>query len=310
MSILPFDDRDGVIWYNGEMVNWRDANFHVLSHALHYGSCVFEGQRAYGGEIFKLNQHSERLIKSGEILGMEVPYTAEELNAAADAVVKANGLVDAYVRPVAWRGAEMMGVATKGTQIHVAVAAWEWPSYFAEEAKQKGLRLEFAKWRRPAPDTAPTQSKAAGLYMIASLCKDAATENGFDDALMLDYRGQVAEATGANIFFLKDGELHTPTPDCFLDGITRQTAIELAEKRGIKVNVRKIMPEELGDFEQAFITGTAVEVTPLSQIGEYTFKVGDVCMNMVRDYDDLVNNRQVQCNLKRLNFKVAKAAFF
>lgn len=293
MSILPFDDRDGVIWYNGEMVNWRDANFHVLSHALHYGSCVFEGQRAYGGEIFKLNQHSERLIKSGEILGMEVPYTAEELNAAADAVVKANGLVDAYVRPVAWRGAEMMGVATKGTQIHVAVAAWEWPSYFAEEAKQKGLRLEFAKWRRPAPDTAPTQSKAAGLYMIASLCKDAATENGFDDALMLDYRGQVAEATGANIFFLKDGELHTPTPDCFLDGITRQTAIELAEKRGIKVNVRKIMPEELADFEQAFITGTAVEVTPLSQIGEYTFEVGDVCMNMVRDYDDLVNNRQV-----------------
>lgn len=293
MSILPFDDRDGVIWYNGEMVNWRDANFHVLSHALHYGSCVFEGQRAYGGEIFKLNQHSERLIKSGEILGMEVPYSAEELNAAADAVVKANGLVDAYVRPVAWRGAEMMGVATKGTQIHVAVAAWEWPSYFAEEAKQKGLRLEFAKWRRPAPDTAPTQSKAAGLYMIASMCKDAATENGFDDALMLDYRGQVAEATGANIFFLKDGELHTPTPDCFLDGITRQTAIELAEKRGIKVNVRKIMPEELADFEQAFITGTAVEVTPLSQIGEYTFEVGDVCMNMVRDYDDLVNNRQV-----------------
>lgn len=293
MSILPFDDRDGVIWYNGEMVNWRDANFHVLSHALHYGSCVFEGQRAYGGKIFKLNQHSERLIKSGEILGMEVPYSAEELNAAADAVVEANGLVDAYVRPVAWRGAEMMGVATKGTQIHVAVAAWEWPSYFAEEAKQKGLRLEFAKWRRPAPDTAPTQSKAAGLYMIASLCKDAATENGYDDALMLDYRGQVAEATGANVFFLKDGELHTPTPDCFLDGITRQTAIELAEKRGIKVNVRKIMPEELADFEQAFITGTAVEVTPLSQIGEYTFEVGDVCMNMVRDYDDLVNNRQV-----------------
>ena len=293
MSILPFDDRDGVIWYNGEMVNWRDANFHVLSHALHYGSCVFEGQRAYGGKIFKLNQHSERLIKSGKILGMDVPYTVHELNAAADAVVEANGLVDAYVRPVAWRGAEMMGVATKGTKIHVAVAAWEWPSYFAEEAKQKGLRLEFAEWRRPAPDTAPTQSKAAGLYMIASLCKDAATENGFDDALMLDYRGQVAEATGANIFFLKNGELYTPTPDCFLDGITRQTAIELAEKRGIKVNVRTIMPEELAEFEQAFISGTAVEVTPLSQIGEYTFEVGDVCMNMVHDYDDLVNNRHV-----------------
>jgi branched-chain amino acid aminotransferase len=293
MSILPFDDRDGVIWYNGEMVNWRDANFHVLSHALHYGSCVFEGQRAYGGKIFKLNQHSERLIKSGKILGMDVPYTAHELNAAADAVVEANGLVDAYVRPVAWRGGEMMGVATKGTKIHVAVAAWEWPSYFAEEAKQRGLRLEFAKWRRPAPDTAPTQSKAAGLYMIASLCKDAATENGFDDALMLDYRGQVAEATGANIFFLKNGELYTPTPDCFLDGITRQTAIELAEKRGIKVNVRTIMPEELAEFEQAFISGTAVEVTPLSQIGEYTFEVGDVCMNMVHDYDDLVNNRHI-----------------
>lgn len=293
MSILPFDDRDGVIWYNGEMVNWRDANFHVLSHALHYGSCVFEGQRAYGGKIFKLNEHSERLINSGEILGMDVPYTAEELSTAADAVVEANGLVNAYVRPVAWRGAEMMGVATKGTKIHVAIAAWEWPSYFAEEAKQKGLRLEFAKWRRPAPDTAPTQSKAAGLYMIASLCKDAATENGFDDALMLDYRGHVAEATGANIFFLKNGELHTPNPDCFLDGITRQTAIELAGKRGIKVNVRTIMPEELADFEQAFITGTAVEVTPLSQIGEYTFEVGEVCMNMVRDYDDLVNNHQV-----------------
>lgn len=293
MSILPFDDRDGVIWYNGELIQWRDANFHVLSHALHYGSCVFEGQRAYGGKIFKLHEHSERLIKSGDILGMDVPYTADQLDAAADEVVAANGLVDAYVRPVAWRGSEMMGVATKGTKIHVAIAAWEWPSYFGEEAKKKGLRLEFAKWRRPAPDTAPTASKAAGLYMIASLCKDQSTENGYDDALMLDYRGQVAEATGANIFFFKDGVLHTPTPDCFLDGITRRTAIELAGKRGIEVVERAIMPEELEDFEQAFITGTAAEITPLCQIGDYTFEVGDMCMNMVRDYDDLVNNRQV-----------------
>ena len=293
MSIIPFDDRDGVIWYNGEMIEWRDAQFHVLSHALHYGSCVFEGQRAYGGKIFKLREHSERLIKSADILGMEVPYTAEELDNAADEVVAANGLVDAYVRPVAWRGSEMMGVATAGTKIHVAVAAWEWPSYFGEEAKKKGLRLEFAKWRRPAPDTAPTASKAAGLYMIASMCKDASTENGYDDALMLDYRGQVAEATGANIFFFKDGVLHTPTPDCFLDGITRRTAMELADKRGIKVIERAIMPDELGDFEQAFITGTAAEITPLSEIGEYKFEVGEMAMTMVRDYDDLVNNRQV-----------------
>lgn len=293
MSIFPFDDRDGTIWYNGELIEWRDAKFHVLSHALHYGSAVFEGQRAYGGKIFKLHEHSERLINSGEILGFDMPYTADQLDAAADEVVTANDLVDAYVRPVAWRGSEMMGVATKGTKIHVAIAAWEWPSYFSEEARMKGLRLEIAKWRRPAPDTAPTNSKAAGLYMIASMCKDASTENGYDDALMLDYRGQVAEATGANIFFLKDGVLHTPTPDCFLDGITRRTAMELAAKRGIKVIERAIQPEEMADFEQAFLTGTAAEITPLSQIADYKFEVGDMCKDMVRDYDDLVNNRQV-----------------
>ena len=293
MSTPSFDDRDGVIWYNGELIDWRDANFHVLSHALHYASSVFEGQRAYGGKIFKLHEHSERLIGSGKILGFDVPYSADELDAAANEVVAANGLVDAYVRPVAWRGSEMMGVATAGTKIHVAIAAWEWPSYFGEEAKLKGLRLEIAKWRRPAPDTAPTSSKAAGLYMIASLCKDASTEHGYDDALMLDYRGQVAEATGANIFFLKDGELHTPLPDCFLDGITRRTAMELAAKRGIKVIERAIQPEEMADFEQAFLTGTAAEITPLSQIGDYTFEVGDVCINMMKDYDDLVNGRQV-----------------
>lgn len=293
MSVLPFDDRDGVIWYNGELIPWRDAKFHVLSHALHYASCVFEGQRAYGGEIFKLHEHSERLINSGRILGFENPYTADEIDQASRDVIKANNLVDAYIRPVAWRGSEMMGVATAGSKIHVAVAAWEWPSYFGEEARLKGLRLEIAKWKRPAPDTAPTNSKAAGLYMIASLCKDASAANGYDDALMLDYRGQVAEATGANIFFLKDGTLHTPIPDCFLDGITRRTAMELARKRGIDVVERVIMPEEMEGFEQAFLTGTAAEVTPLSEIGPYNFEVGDVCKALMNDYDDLVNRRQV-----------------
>lgn len=293
MTTPAFDDRDGLIWYNGEMVDWREAKFHVLSHALHYASSVFEGQKAYGGKIFKLHEHSERLIKSGKILGFDIPYTADELDAAANEVVAANGLVNAYVRPIAWRGSEMMGIATKGTKIHVAIAAWEWPSYFDVEARMKGLRLEIAKWKRPAPDTEPTASKAAGLYMVGSLCKETATENGFDDALMLDYRGQVAEATGANIFFFKNGELHTPIPDCFLDGITRRTAMELAEKRGIKVIERVIMPEEMADFEQAFLTGTAAEITPLSQIADYHFKVGDVCKNMMQDYDDLVNGRQV-----------------
>lgn len=293
MTTPAFDDRDGLIWYNGEMVNWRDAKFHVLTHALHYASSVFEGQKAYDGKIFKLHEHSERLIASGKILGFDVPYTADELDAAANEVVAANGLTDAYVRPLAWRGSEMMGIATKGTKIHVAIAAWEWPSYFGLEAKMKGLRLEIAKWKRPAPDTEPTASKAAGLYMVGSLCKETATENGYDDALMLDYRGQVAEATGANIFFYKDGELHTPTPDCFLDGITRRTAMELAKKRGLKVIERAIMPEEMANFEQAFLTGTAAEITPLTQIADYHFTVGDVCKNMMQDYDDLVHERQV-----------------
>jgi branched-chain amino acid aminotransferase len=291
MPILPFDDRDGVIWYNGELVEWRDVKLHVLSHALHYGSSVFEGQRAYGGKIFKLREHSQRLLDSGLMLGFDNPYSVEEIDQAAIDVVKANGLVDAYIRPVAWRGSEMMGVATKGSKIHVAVAAWEWPSYFDEAAIMKGLRLEIAKWRRPSAETEPVHAKAAGLYMIASLCKDAATENGYDDALMLDYRGQIAECTGANIFFLKEGVLHTPTPDCFLDGITRRTAIDLAKKRGIEVIERAIMPEELGSFEQAFITGTAVEVTPLSEIAGYKFEVGDVVKTMVKDYKDLVNGR-------------------
>lgn len=291
MSAPTFDDRDGTIWYNGEMVDWRDVKCHVLTHALHYASSVFEGQRAYGGEIFKLREHTERLINSGRILGFEIPYTADEIDQAANDVVKANGLVDAYVRPIAWRGSEMMGVATKGSKIHLAIAAWEWPSYFGPEARMKGLRLEMAQWRRPAPDTAPTNAKAAGLYMIASLCKDASAEHGYDDALMLDYRGQVAEATGANIFFFKDGKLHTPIPDCFLDGITRRTVMDLARKRGYEIVERVIMPEEMADFEQAFLTGTAAEVTPLCEIGPYKFEVGDVCKQMMQDYDDLVNRR-------------------
>lgn len=291
MAPTTFDDRDGVIWYDGNLINWRDVKVHVLTHALHYASSVFEGQRSYAGEIFKLREHSERLINSGRLLGFENPYSVEEIDQAAIDVVEANGLVDAYVRPVAWRGSEMMGVATKGSKIHFAVAAWEWPSYFGEEALHKGLRLEIAKWRRPSPETEPVHSKAAGLYMIASLCKDASVENGYDDALMLDYRGQVAEATGANIFFLKDGVLHTPTPDCFLDGITRRTVIELAHKRGIDVIERVIMPEEMAGFEQAFLTGTAVEVTPLSEIGPYNFVVGDVCKTLMKDYQDLVYRR-------------------
>ncbi|WP_138380274.1 branched-chain amino acid aminotransferase [Luteithermobacter gelatinilyticus] len=291
MSVLPFDDRDGFIWFDGELVPWREAKLHVLTHALHYASSVFEGQRAYGGKVFKAREHSERLLRSGRILGFENPYTAEEIDNAVEEVLKANNLVDAYIRPVAWRGSEMMGVATKGSKIHVAIAAWEWPSYFSPEARLKGLRLELAHWRRPAPYTAPNDAKAAGLYMIASLNKDAAAANGYDDALMMDYKGRVAEATGANIFFYRDGELHTPTVECVLDGITRRAVMELAEKRGLKIVVREIWPEEMKDFEQAFLTGTAAEVSPLSEIGPYKFTVGDVCKTLMQDYDDLVHGR-------------------
>ncbi|RMF10697.1 MAG: branched-chain amino acid aminotransferase, partial [Alphaproteobacteria bacterium] len=228
MSLVPFDDRDGKIWFNGKLVDWRDAKIHVLTHALHYASCVFEGQRAYGGEIFKLTEHSQRLHESARILDFEIPYSVAEIDQAARDVLAANNLVDAYVRPVAWRGPEQMGVAAQKTKVHVAVAAWEWPSYFTPEARMKGLRLNISKWKRPSPECAPTKSKAAGLYMICTLSKHAAEAAGYDDSLMLDYRGQVAEATGANIFFYKDGKLHTPKPDCFLDGITRRTAMELA----------------------------------------------------------------------------------
>ncbi|SOD92141.1 branched-chain amino acid aminotransferase [Caenispirillum bisanense] len=288
MSVPSFDDRDGVIWYDGQMVDWRDAKLHVLSHALHYASCVFEGERVYGGKVFKLTEHSERLIASGKELGFDVPFTAEELDRATLETVQANNIVDGYVRPVAWRGSEMMGVAAQKTKIHVAIACWPWPSYFSPEARLAGIRLMLSDWRRPDPRTAPVKSKAAGLYMICTLSKHKAENLGFDDALLLDWRGQVAEATGANVFFVMNGEIHTPTPDCFLDGITRRTVIELAKKRGYTVVERVIMPEEMANAQECFLTGTAAEVTPVRQIGDYTFTPGDVCKALIEDYDALV----------------------
>ena len=291
MAGPSFDDRDGFIWYDGVMVPWRDARCHVLTHALHYASCVFEGERVYGGTVFKLTEHSERLVNSGRILGFEVPLSVQEIDDATRAVVEANGIVDGYVRPLAWRGSEMMGVSAQSSKIHVAIACWLWPSYFSPEARLKGLRLAISDWKRPAPDTAPTASKAAGLYMICTLSKHKAEAAGFDDALMFDYRGQVAEATGANIFFVKDGQLHTPKPDCFLDGITRRTVIDIARKHGIEVIERAIMPGEMEGFEQAFLTGTAAEVTPLAEIGPYNFEVGTITKTLMEAYDDLVRGR-------------------
>ena len=288
MSILPFDDRDGVIWYDGALVPWREANLHVLSHGLHYASCVFEGERVYNGKVFKLTEHSERLAASARILGFELPYSVAEIDAATNETVKAMGFADAYVRPVAWRGSEMMGVAAQSSRIHVAIAVWQWPSYFSPEAKMAGIKLTWAPWRRPAPDTAPTASKAAGLYMICTLSKHEAEAKGYQDALMLDYRGYLAEATGANLFLVMDGKIHTPKPDCFLDGITRRTVIDLAKARGIEVIERHIQPEELANTQEVFLTGTAAEVTPVGQIGDYRFTPGRVCETLVKDYDALV----------------------
>jgi branched-chain amino acid aminotransferase len=286
-----FEDRDGWIWLDGELVPWRDARVHVLSHALHYGSSVFEGQRAYGGTVFKLAEHTERLHQSARLLGFELPYSADEINAACMDVLKANKFTDAYVRPVAWRGAESMGVAPGKTRPHVAIAAWEWGKYYDPRHSEQGLRLDIASWRRPAPYTAPTAAKAAGLYMICTLSKQQAEQRGFDDALMFDWRGRVAEATGANVFFIENNRLHTPTPDCFLDGITRKTVMELAEKRGIEVLERPIWPEELEGFEQMFLTGTAVEVTPVQSAGPWKFEVGELTRQLSKDYEDLVNRR-------------------
>jgi branched-chain amino acid aminotransferase len=287
--MVTYDQRDGFIWLNGELVPWSDAKVHVLTHALHYASAVFEGMRAYDGEIFKLTEHNQRLHKSAEIIDFEIPYSVAELDKAAREVMRANKLTDAYVRPIAWRGSEQMGVSAQKTKINVAIAAWDWGAYFDPAARETGLKLAFAKYRRPDPATAPTKSKAAGLYMICTVEKHRAERAGYADAVMLDWRGHIAEATGANIFFVKDGVIYTPTPDCFLDGITRRTVIGLAKQRGIKVIEKAIMPEELGDFSECFITGTAAEVMPVAEISDYMFKVGEITRKLMSDYVALVH---------------------
>ncbi|WGD31950.1 branched-chain amino acid aminotransferase [Ancylobacter sp. WKF20] len=285
MASEPFDKRSGWIWYDGAFVPWQDAQVHVLTHGLHYGSCVFEGERAYGGEIFKLEEHTARLRESARILDFELPYSDAEINAASRELLTRMNLKDAYLRPVAWRGSDMMGVSAQHNQIHLAIAAWEWPSYFDPAQRLKGIRIDEAKYRRPDPQTAPSTSKAAGLYMICTISKHAAERNGYADALMLDWRGRVAECTGANVFFVKDGVIHTPEADAFLNGITRQTVIELAKRRGIVVNERAIMPEELGNFDECFITGTAAEVTPVSEIaGRFHYQPGPVTRTLMDDY--------------------------
>ncbi len=288
MAGLSFDQREGAIWMNGKFVPWQEANLHVLSHGLHYGSGVFEGERAYNGKIFKLEEHTDRLINSGKMLGFDIPYTADEINQACIDTLAEQGYTDAYVRPVAWRGSEMMAISAQETKINLAIAIWQWPSYFDPAEKLKGIRLDIAEWKRPDPATIPCFAKATGLYMICTLSKHAAEAKGYTDALMYDYRGHVSEATGANVFFVKDGELHTPTPDCFLDGITRQTVIDLANDRQIKVNVRTIMPDEMAGFEECFLTGTAAEVTPVSEIGPHSFTVGEISKTLMHDYEKLV----------------------
>lgn len=283
-----YDDRDGKIWMDGTLVVWRDAKVHILSHALHYASSVFEGERCYGGTIFKSRQHSERLKQSAELIDFEIPYSVDEIEAAKAATLEANGLTDAYVRAVAWRGAGPdMGVASARNPVRMAVAAWEWGAYYGD-AKMKGARLDLSKWRRPSPETIPSAAKAAGLYMICTMSKHTAEAKGCSDAMMLDYRGYVAEATGANIFFVKDGEVHTPKPDCFLNGITRQTVLGMLAEKGIIVHERHIMPEELEGFEQCWLTGTAAEVTPVGEIGDYRFEVGALTQDIAKSYEALV----------------------
>ena len=288
MSLIPFDDRDGMIWWDGALRPWRDAKLHVLTHGLHYASAVFEGERSYGGNIFRLRDHTNRLIQSGKLLGFDIPYTADEIDAACNEVLKANGLTDAYIRPLAWRGSEMLAVSAQQTKIHLAIAAWPWPNLFGND-RMKGITLGMAQWRRPDARTAPTASKAAGLYMIGTLSKHAAEAEGFNDALMLTLDGHVAEATGANIFFAIDGELHTPTPDCFLDGITRRTVMALARARQIPVHERHIKPEEMAKASEVFLAGTAAEVTPVRQIGELTFTPGKITETLIADYTALVH---------------------
>jgi branched-chain amino acid aminotransferase len=281
---LAFDQRDGFIWYDGALVPWADAKLHVLSHGLHYASCVFEGERAYGGEIFRSMEHSERLKRSAEWLDFEIPYSVAEIDAAKRLVLERNGQKDAYVRPVAWRGSEMMGVAAQHNTIHLAIAVWEWPSYFDPAERLRGLRLDVAEYRRPDPATAPCQAKAAGLYMICTIAKHRAERKGYADAMMYDWRGFVAECTGANIFFIRDNQIHTPIPDCFLDGITRRTALGLARRNGVEIVERHIKPDELASFSECFITGTAAEVTPVSEIGPWRFTPGRLTQQLMADY--------------------------
>lgn len=288
MALLPFDDRDGWIWLDGAMVPWREAKLHVLSHGLHYASAVFEGERAYAGNIFRLRDHTDRLISSGRILGFELPYTADQIDAACKQVMAANGQQECYVRPIAWRGTEQLAVSAQLTKIHVAIATWPWPSYFGED-RLKGIRLGMGEWLRPDPRTAPTAAKATGLYMIGTLSKHKAEAEGYDDALLLDWRGQVSEATGANIFFVIDGVLHTPTPDCFLDGITRRSVMSLATHRQIQIVERAIHPEDMKRASEAFLAGTAAEVTPIREIGtQYRFTPGRITETLLHDYDKLV----------------------
>jgi branched-chain amino acid aminotransferase len=283
-----YDDRDGQIWLDGKLIPWRDANVHLLTHAMHYASAVFEGERAYNGKIFKSRLHSERLIKSGNYIDVPVPYTVDEIEAAKYEVLKANGLTDAYVRALVWRGSGPdMGVASRNNPVHMAVATWEWGAYYGD-AKTKGAKLDISKWKRPSPETIPCFAKASGLYMICTMAKHQAENKGCSDAMMFDHRGYVAEATGANLFFVKDGEVHTPKPDCFLNGLTRQTVIDMLAEKHIKTHVRHIMPEELEGFQQCWLTGTAAEVTPVGQIGDYNFEVGAMARDISDSYEKLV----------------------
>ena len=285
MAGVPMDQREGWIWFDGKLVPWQEAKIHVLTHGLHYASSVFEGQRAYGGEVFKLREHTERLIRSGRTLDFEIPFSADQIDDACREVLAANDLTDAYMRPVAWRGSETISVPARDNKVHLAIAAWVWPSYFTMEERLKGIRLMWAQWKRPSPETIPCSAKAAGLYMICTLSKHAAMDAGYSDALMLDYRGQVAEATGANVFFVKGDEIHTPAPDCILNGITRQTVMALAKANGYQIIERQILPEELGQFEECFLTGTAAEVTPVSEIGDdVRYTPGKACQTLIDAY--------------------------
>tara|TARA_B100001559_G_scaffold149306_1_gene125282 strand:- start:147 stop:1028 length:882 start_codon:yes stop_codon:yes gene_type:complete len=291
--MIPYDKREGKIWYNNELVDWNDVKVHVLSHGLHYASCVFEGERVYDGEIFKLEEHTKRFFYSAERMGFEIPYTLEEINAASKKIISIQNVSNGYVRPVAWRGSEMMAISAQKTKIHVAVATWEWGSYFDPKLKIEGIKLNISNWRRPAPNTIPWDTKAAGLYMICTLSKHEAEKQGYTDSLMLDHEGYVAEATGANVFFKdRDGKLHTPTPDSFLDGITRRTIIEIAKSKNIEVIERKIKPDELANFVGCFLTGTAAEVTPVSQIDKFNFKVCKTIIGLSDSYQEIVRKRK------------------